>query len=588
MKKVIVLFLTAILVLTGCQNKTTTNPNGHVVGEENAQFSETLDQMLIDLFSEDDFGINFSFENPENYGIEQGLYTVGFTSQSDYEAWYAYEKEAITALKTFADQDLSYQQQIDRDALIDYFEKDYALKAYYEYEVGGSNLGSLLSTNAQLSVYLDVFAFRTELDVQGYINMMITLPSYFQDYVNLEKQRQTNGTGFSQEELDDIITQAKDTVAAITDSYFLIASFNTRIDAVTFLSESEKNDYKAQNEEALKNQYKQAYQLLIDELSTIEGGDLIPLASKPNGKAYYEALLQKETGSSNSVTEVISFLNDQETEVLTKLRALLSKYPTYESLYLDPDYPSFNNAEEMLSNLVKTVQESGDFPATGEFKYEIRSVDESMEDSSSPAFYFTPTVDYSSTEEQFIYFNGDYSDSLLSTAAHEGFPGHMYQFNYFLGLDAHPIRSVLTYSANAEAWAVYAENYAMKYYFDDPDLAEFMYAYNKLGYLYYAQFDIGINYLGWTEEQFAENATQMFNMDDEAIHDLYLHMVANPTNTVMYYISNLYLADLKEKFIEEMGDDYTDYAFHEAFLRAGSTSFDVISKYLEYYIEEQS
>ncbi len=585
MKRITKLILALLLVsVSACTKK----DNPAVADTSSAGFTAYLDQMLIDVFSEDSFSINFSFENPEAYGIKQGLYTVGFTTQDGYNEWISYSQQAIKDLGEFKDSELTLQQQIDRDALVDYYTKEAALKDYYEYETGNSNLGSLLSTNAQLSVYLDVFALRTKLDIEGYLNMMTTLPAYFQNYVDLEKQRQANGTGYSQDELNAIIEQAQTTVDSLNDSYFLIQSFDQRISETTGITESEKEAFKVKNKAALLNEYKQAYQLLVDQLKLISGSaEIKTLADKPGGKAYFEALLQRETGSSKTVKETKSYITKKQRTLLTQLQKIMVTHPDYINMIGNETYPAFSGSEAMIASLIKTVNDSGNFPKTSEFSYEIRKVDASMEASSSPAFYFTPTVDYQKTEKQFIYINGDYSDSLYSTMAHEGFPGHMYQFNYFRTLDAHPIRSVLTQSSNAEGWAVYAENYATSYMTGDESYTEFSQLYMQLLGLYWAEFDIGVNYDGWTLAEFTTQFEDLYgSQDGSKVKEQYLHLVANPTNTTMYYISNVYVYDLKQTMKTELKDKYSDLIFHTEFLKEGSTSFDVIEKYLNLYISE--
>lgn len=583
MKKLLkILIVTLLITVSGC-----TKP----VVRTAEEFEAYLDELLVNTYSSDNFGINFSFEDPEAMGIEQGLYVVGFTTREDYVASFDFYEEAITELNTFSDNVLSQQQRYDRDAMIDYFERELPMKDFYDFEVGNNTIGYLLSTNTQLSVYLDVYAIRTKLDVDGYMNMMKTLPEYYQQYADLEIERQTNGTGYGQEELDKIIAQAQVTVDSIDENYFLVKSFNDRLDGVTFLSESEKDAYKAQNIELLNNEYKEAYQILVDKLSTIKAGESVSIIYKTNGLEYYQALFNRETGVSRSLSDVTTYLNKKYTTLQTQLSIILMQNPDFEEMLFSPTYKSFSNSDDMLTFLLDEVENGDDFPATNNYSYEIRKVDESMEENSSPAFYFTPTVDYQAATKQFIYINGEYTDELYSTMAHEGAPGHMYQFNYFLTLDSHPVRMIYTTSANAEGWAVYAENYATKYYTNE-QFSNFSSLYQQLVNVIYTQMELGVNYEGWSFDEFKTEFTSMFSVTgdteeekEQNIKDVYLHFVHNPSNYAMYFMSYLTIMDLQDEMKSELGNKYTDYRFHEMLLQSGSTSFDVIRKHMSEYIE---
>lgn len=583
MKKITIIVLSILLILaTGCTKKTTVS----YAAEDNAVFKQVLDGLLTDVFGEDDYSINFMFTNPQAYGITQGLYTVGFTSETDYKDWYEYETDALAKLQAFKTSDLSMQQAMDRDALVDYIEKDQELSSYYDYQVGNSDLGYMLSTNAQLSVYLDVFVLRTQKDLDGYMNIMNTLPDYYQKYIDLEKTRQSRGTGYGQEEIDEIIDQAKTTVEALDDSYFLIASFNTRIDGVSFLSAEQKASYKEQNKAALLGPYKQAYQMLVDQLQTIQAAPTTGMANKPNGKAYYEAAFAMTTGVSTPVATVIKNLDTRANKILSQLRSILSKHPDYTDKMDDDSFKSFQDQSEMMSFLINAVNTSGDFTAVSDFSYDIRKVDESMEDNSSPAFYFTPTVDYTADQTQHVYINGDYSDSLYTTMAHEGFPGHMYQFNYFLTLGEHPIRSVFSFSGNAEGWATYAENYAVKYV-EDETYADFYSLYQQYMAIINVRLDLGVNYEGYTRSDLADYFTELqMPQTDEVIDSVFLQMAHNPTNYAMYFIPYLELTDLESTAKDALGNKYSAKAFHDTVLSCGSASFDIIDKVVKQYIKD--
>ena len=101
--------------------------------------------------------------------------------------------------------------------------------------------------------------------------------------------------------------------------------------------------------------------------------------------------------------------------------------------------------------------------------YTIENVHESLEDIVSPAFYVTTPID--AYDENSIYLNmgSDGAGDLWSTLAHEGIPGHMYQFTYYLSTNPEPIRSLLNFNGYTEGWATYVEMMSYDMYKDYPD-----------------------------------------------------------------------------------------------------------------------
>ena len=84
----------------------------------------------------------------------------------------------------------------------------------------------------------------------------------------------------------------------------------------------------------------------------------------------------------------------------------------------------------MLEDLETAITE--DFPSLEQTSWEIKYVDEALEDFLSPAFYLTPPVDTNSPNSIYINNSSEMSSlELYTTLAHEGFPGHLYQTVFF-------------------------------------------------------------------------------------------------------------------------------------------------------------
>ena len=553
---VLVIILT--ILLSGC----TTNPQ--------QPFTEYLDELMIEVIDEKDIGINLSFVDAQKFGINPDLYELGFNTPKDYQESHELYKDIIKQLKSY--KNLSGQEAVDRDVLVSYFESYLDDVKYYDFLEGG-NLNYSRSMMTNLPTYLEVYQFRSEADIKAYFHFIETLPTFFQKYLDLELDRQNRGLGYGQEIIDRIVNVLNDTISmSQTDEYFLLNNFDEKLEKLDF--EVDKEALSNRHASLLKNEYTEAHVLLSEGLKKIEADFSKGLARYKNGKDFYEHQLKKNTGLDMSVKEIQKMLKQEFQSLVFQIGNYSES--DFDLLFEDDFYPDFDSGEHLLEFLSREMQ--NDFPKISNINYEVKQVDESMSEASSPAYYFTPHLDSGSKEKQYIFINGPHTPQLYSTYAHEGFPGHMYQFNYFLNLKMHPIRNLLTVGANAEGWANYAEMYALKYIVDD-SVVELSKINNRLNQIVTSLIDIGIHYEGWLLPDMVDYlielgfANQTAALED--FEDMYIYMVANPAVYPMYYVSSIKIDHLRDEF------EGSDYEFHEAFLNMGSSRFDVIEKYIK-------
>ena len=575
MKKLYVIVVSLLLVLSGC-NASVSKPQ--FAAEDSVVFEAYLDDLLVDSLKANDISINFTFIDPESFGITPEPYDLGFTSKEDYDASSADTKALIASLKEFKDEDLSKQQQMDRNALIDLFERSYAMKDFYDYEVGTSVLGSSRAFMGNVPAYLEKYEFTKARDVDYYLHFIETLEASYTQYVALEKERQTRDTGYSQVELDAIIKQAQDlaTQASASD-YYLIEDFNSKLKATEF---EDQEALMIRNQKAINEAFVSAYQAIADGLSEIEGPKMRGYADMPQGKDYYVALLEYNTGSSRSMKDVEMITARHKVSNVLVVQGLMAQGDDGEDLidvYTNgPDIP-YEDGKALINTLNFNYQSY--FPKTDSFNYELKRVHESMEQASSPAFYFSPQIDYNDDYKQVIYAKGDFDKGDYKTYGHESTPGHMYQFTYFNNLPSHPVMKLFTSSANAEGWGNYAEQYVDLILELDHNQAAFNKAYTNLVQALHIELDIGINYKGWTyEETETFVSTNFGDLDAEAMSELIHTFVHNPTTYPTYYLSSIYIEELKNVFLKEHSEWAYDVDFHKAFLEYGSVGFDIISE----------
>ncbi|MCD7808972.1 MAG: DUF885 domain-containing protein [Erysipelotrichaceae bacterium] len=184
---------------------------------------------------------------------------------------------------------------------------------------------------------------------------------------------------------------------------------------------------------------------------------------------------------------------------------------------------------------------NNDFPSVGTIDYDIEAINEEIASSSGVAAYFEiPALDASTNCQ--IRVNPKEEDissiSTFKTVAHEGFPGHMYQYAYmYQNVDSLYLKTISTNNAFVEGYAVYAGYYAMNYLDIDKDYLT-IYKENECAtYNIIILADIGIHYYGWDEKEFIDYCVNLgLSLDDETAHNQYVQLQANPGIFESYYV----------------------------------------------------
>ena len=297
--------------------------------------------------------------------------------------------------------------------------------------------------------------------------------------------------------------------------------------------------------------------------------------------------MEDYVGTDKTPEEVIAALDkaieDNMSEMYSEVFGNYSEYEAYAQAMENGDLYEELDYKETVEFFESAVDDR--FPEIPEIEFKVTPVHKSLENIVSPAFFMTPPID--AYENNSIYVNKGSSDnnSLWSTLAHEGVPGHMYQFVYYLSSDPEPIRSVMDFGGYQEGWATYVEMMSFEYYdkYEDPSYAYFEEINHKLNLLVSARVEIGVNYEGWTVEDTEKYLTEN-GFNPEVAKDIMDYVVAEPANYQMYCTGWLEFEELKEHAKEELGDKFDEKEFHKAVLDAGPCQFYVLRKEVDKYI----
>ncbi len=571
---------------------TTEEPDVDLDSPEAKAEQEKFDEWLWEEFTEsvnsDSITLNYSLANPEEYGVTPTDATYGELdfSEESIEQDKQDTLDYIAEMEEFDYSLLTPDQKFTYDILHDEYET-YLL--YFDNPYLYEPFAYTSGLQSNLPITLAEYTFYDRQDIEDYLTLLTLTPDYFDVCLNYEKEKSQKGLFMSSHSANEVIRQCTEFIANPEDNLLLV-TFEDRINEFEGLTDAERQDYIQKNHDNVINYIIPAYEKTIETFRQLKntGNNDLGLCYLDGGKEYYEYLLRSKTGTDKTPEEVIELLDSAIENTMSELYSqLFADYDAYEDYYEAIEnetlYESFDYKET-----VEYFEDAVDdrFPEIPDIDFKVTPVHKSLENIVSPAFYMTPPLD--DYEHNSIYINqgSASSQSLWSTLAHEGVPGHMYQFVYFLSNDPEPIRTLQDFSGYQEGWATYVEMMSFEYYdkYDNPSFAAFEAANNKLNLLVSARVEIGVNYEGWDLED-----TQKYLSDNgfmpEVAQDIIDYVVAEPGNYQMYCTGWLEFEELKTYAKDELGDKFDEKEFHKVILDAGPCQFWLLRNRVEEYVK---
>lgn len=593
-KRLLACFLTSALMLSttfGCtpikplpQPTTTQEETIDTAGPIQAAFDAFLDRIFQEEVTRNTLNLHYTLKDPAPYGIENCEITLGEASLAALQESIQDTKQLLQDIHEFDSSALRPDQQQTYDILVDYMETALLVEPYLLYV---QELSPTIGTQSQLPILLAEYVFRSEKDVQDYLQLLSLLPEYYQQLLAFEQEKSTSGLFMSDRAVDDIVASCE-AFLADQETHYLLQTFEERILTLPDLDETKRNEYILQNRDIFTDQIVPAYQMLMDGLSSLKGTGQYEggLCAYPDGKAYFEYLIAMGTGTGHRVEELKTLIDNRIKTQAFELSYRL-KNATFDVNKLTSFSFSLTDPPAILEHLKGKISE--DFPAIPDTVYTIKTVPKALENTLSPAFYLTPPFD--APFDHVIYINNAQlnESSLFSTLAHEGYPGHLYQSVYAATLDRPPILSLLSCRGYSEGWATYVEHEAYAYDTgNDAALNRIMSLNSALTLGIYALADIGINYDGWSLSQTDAFLAEWFDrVDQETLETFYYTLVEEPGNYLNYYVGYLEILLLREEAEDALDDRFDLKAFHTFLLDLSDCSFRTIRKYFDLWLDEQ-
>lgn len=543
-------------------------------------FTENVFQKLTQTIFQNEVSsstltLHYTLKDPQSCGIS-GI-PVRYQSEEDPETLLPIYLRLLSDLDADA---LSRSDQITYDALLLLLNQEQSASIFSCYP---EPLGATIGIQAQLPVLLAEYRFDSAGDIQTYLQLLSGTDQYFSSLLAYERQKAAKGLFMPSTNADAIIAQCRSFSEVPLSEHLLVTAFEQKLSAMTALSAEEKAALQKKNRSIVQQHVLPAYQLLANGLTDLKKfcRNELGLAHLPQGRAYYEYLVQASTGSALSVPSIQNRIQKQLLSDAADCRRILSEYP--DAVTLSPELFS-ENPQEILLDLQEKMKD--DFPAIPATSYELKYVDSSLSSYLSPAFYLTAPID--DPDQNIIYLNpsaGYTGLDLYTTLAHEGFPGHLYQNRYCVSTLS-PLRSLLNFGGYTEGWATYVEmlsyNYAARGC-SPKEAAAISLAQKQRSMLLglSSLIDIFVHYHGFTRSDIQTFLSQMGFSDGHVADSIYDAVLESPANYLKYDLGYLTFQDLRSWCQKKWPEQFRLSTFHQHILEIGPCQFPVLEKYLE-------
>ena len=579
----------------------TVAPDATVPQSSPGELSTGLDGLEFDAFVETSYR-RLLTRDPETV-LELGLAQVyGTPTDQLTDISDAY----IHQTQTLESDILSLLQQYDRSTLTIEQQLTYDIYAWYlgDKVKGHEFMYDDYPINPTVfSVQLDLLQFFTDLrpltnlqEAQDYIACLGQVETKFDQLIDGLQRREQNQVmlpgflvGWMIGDLNGIATSS----AHLTPYY---TAFDTKISALTNISEAEKVTLLTAAEDAIDTSVIPAYQALVsyfERLQQVTTND-VGVWKFPNGEAYYSYALSHYTNT-DLTADQIHELGLQELErIHSEMRTIFDElgYPQDESLpelyrRVVNDSGAFSGDEivrgyeDIITNVDQNISSAFDLrPSIGVI----------VVGGPTGGYYMPPAVDGSRPGMFYAQDTGVQPKySMPSLAYHEAIPGHHFQIAIAQQLDLPDFRRGSDFTAYVEGWALYAERLVEELGFYGNDV------YGDLGRLQAEAFraarlvvDTGMHAKRWTFDQAVDFMVKNTGMPENAVQREVSRYICLPGQATAYYIGYTRILEARQRVMNELGDQFDLKEFHNILLGSGAIPLDILDQVISSYIQSKA
>lgn len=555
------------------------------VEEDSGLTPEDFDAFMEGIFGEsvtsDRLTLDQYLKDAAAYGIED-ISSISYDpghlifSEEELEQANGINEEELKEMLAYPYEELNERQKLVFD------------KMYYEYLIamwGGevpdysSQLGLTSGLIPNLAITFYEYIFDTEENVKTYARVMDYLPELILE-VPEQVKKQIDELGYAPTDymLDTTLDAIEDLMDTTNNPF--IDGYNAKIETLN-LGPTTSQTYMDANEKFYIDEVIPALQEVYTELEEFYGTNSNGqgLCCYDGGLSYYEYVVEDAVGANMDIDELMALLDERIDENMKKLIRYATFNPDVLDEYYDGNiaYPGNNDAADILTYFVQTMAQ--DFPLYEGSSWMVSELPESLEIDGVLAYYLIPRID--ATDVNVIRVNAsataDDPTTLFMTLAHEGYPGHMLQFNVQQSCGAYSVEQLISHLGYSEGWAMYAEYKSLDYAEISEALKNIIQINSLLNYDLCAYIDLAVNGKGWEIDEIGDYLDEI-GLDSSIAGDFFDMCVGDPGALLPYSLGYILTEQTIEDYVAETGSDYK--AAYEAFMSVGSAPFSVVRAYM--------
>jgi uncharacterized protein (DUF885 family) len=518
--------------------------------------------------------------------------------------------EFLKELHWFDRAQLDRQDQITYDILQDQYDTNLAFKRFNWLTADGLYpISPMFGVQVQLPSFMETtHVINNDKSARNYVQRLHAMGRKLDEATAAMQQQAKAGVVLPEALLERSLTVIHDTVAGPPEQNALVTTFVTRMNKVKSLEGPRKQELERQAVEALRTSVYPAYARMSAALVALKPQAATQAAGVgrlPDGAAYYALMLRQAT-TTNYTPEQVHQLGlsevarvTQEMDGLLKAQGLSSGSVGERMTALGRDprflYPNDDDGrrqalaryQQILDEVsARMPQYFRTVPAT---RLTVERVPASQEKGTSGGYYQQAAMD-GSRPGMFFANLRDMNEvpkwGMKTLAYHEGIPGHHFQISTALGLKNLPlIRQQTLYSAYAEGWALYAEQFAAEIgmYKDDPwgDLGRLQMELLRAARLVV---DTGIHSQGWSREQAIDYMVYTTGMAPGDVTTEVERYMAFPGQACAYKVGQLKILELREKARTALGPKFNLKDFHAVVLENGGVPLTLLEQLVDEWI----
>lgn len=550
------------------------------------KFDLLMEQEFVTALQADYLAAHVYLKQPESYGVTPKKLQVSLGFRPTKENFVTLRQELANSRQKLHEIDRSLLSVQQQDTFDLYQFKLDAQSALYEerFDTYHCFFDPVAGVHVQLPTQLIEFRVQKEKDLQALIILLADTKDYlstFTAYARTQKEQQTLLADCTQ-----VSAYCASLAADGADSQIL-SEIQALVERVP-LGEDKKADYKEQIRRAFIQSFVPAYQNTADVMAQLaqDGEQAVGYGMLPEGKAYYEALVQARLGTSKTVEELHSALDKMIEHQRNIILDIGANHPEAVQVMLSDSFSSpYTDYEQTLSVLEQKIK--ADFPDIGTVAYHVGVIPEPTAGKNVAAYFVIPPLD--SKEPRTIKVNTHAGMDNLGNVdtflilAHEGFPGHLYQSAYAAQkLADQPWRIVLTtWNGYSEGYASYVQLHALDYLDLDRNAAAAFRASKLYQWCIIAQLELGIHYEGWSVQEENEYLKR-YNMAD-TVGELYQNLAYTPGRYLAYYAGCAQFEMLRIQVEQSLEERFDTKAFHAVILDDGYVTFEKLEEKVEAY-----